>query len=94
MADEKQVKLLRLSVSEWNMWRRGYPHIWPSLSNADLDNANLSGANLSNADLNDAHLVSANLRGANLSGAQVTDEQLKGAKSLYGATMPDGSKHP
>jgi len=44
----------------------------------------LSGADLSDADLSRA----------NLSGATVTNEQLAGAKSLQGATMPDGSKHP
>ena len=31
---------------------------------------------------------------ANLSGAWVTEEQLKKAKSLKGATMLDGSIHP
>jgi hypothetical protein len=34
------------------------------------------------------------LNGAFLSRAKVTDEQLKKAQSLEGATMPDGSKHP
>jgi uncharacterized protein YjbI with pentapeptide repeats len=33
------------------------------------------------------------LEGANLSGANVTDEQLAQARSLKGATMPDGTKH-
>jgi Pentapeptide repeats (8 copies) len=48
--------------------------------------------------LSDANLVGANLSGAKLhktvlSGATVTEEQLKTAKSLKGATMPDGSIH-
>ncbi len=43
--------------------------------------------------------IKANLRGANLSeailyGSNVTKEQLEQAKSLKGATMPDGSIHP
>jgi uncharacterized protein YjbI with pentapeptide repeats len=36
----------------------------------------------------------ADLEIADLSGAWVNQEQLKKAKSLKGATMPDGSKHP
>jgi uncharacterized protein YjbI with pentapeptide repeats len=58
------------------------------LSQADLSNANLSEANLSNADLRGA-----NLTDAVLSGAKVTDEQLAEAKSLEGATMPNGQKY-
>jgi uncharacterized protein YjbI with pentapeptide repeats len=74
------------------------------LGNAMLISANLSGANLSNADLRGANLAYANLEGANLEGADlsgadltnaaVSDEQLDASKSLKGATMPDGSKHP
>ncbi len=49
---------------------------------------------LSKADLSGANLSGANLRGANLSGAiGTTPEQLIKAKSLKGATMPDGSIH-
>jgi len=50
---------------------------------ADLSETNLSGTNF----------LDANLTGANLTGVRVTDEQLKTAKSLKGATMPDGSIH-
>jgi hypothetical protein len=79
-----------------------------SLDGASLDGANLSGANLSGANLRDANLRDANLRDANLSGADlsgadlsgailvgaiVTNKQLAEAKSLAGATMPDGTKH-
>ena len=64
------------------------------LSFADLFAADLSGADLSFADLSDANLFTADLSGADLSGATVTQEQLAQAKSLQGATMPDGSKHP
>ena len=65
-----------------------------NLSNADLSDANLSNADLSEANLKDANLRNANLNDANLSGATVSEEQLQAAKSLEGATMPDGSKHP
>ena len=81
-----------------------YADLEANLSNADLYNANLSGAILYNANLSDANLEGANLSGAilynanlsnaDLSGAIVTQEQLARAKSLQGATMPDGSKHP
>jgi uncharacterized protein YjbI with pentapeptide repeats len=40
------------------------------------------------------NLSGANLFKDNLIGANVTEEQLKKAKSLAGATMPDGSVHP
>jgi hypothetical protein len=60
-----------------------------NLSQAQLWEANLTGADLSLADLSDA-----DFRDANLFKANVTDEQLKQAKSLTGATMPDGSIHP
>jgi uncharacterized protein YjbI with pentapeptide repeats len=69
------------------------------LKDANLHGTNLRGANLSGTDLGDAYLSAADLReadlsGANLSGATVTTEQLAQAKSLKGATMPDGSIHP
>jgi Pentapeptide repeats (8 copies) len=79
------------------------------LSGADLSGADLSGADLSwfrqesgedycadlsGADLSDTDISGADLSGANLKGAKVTDEQLAQAKSLEGAIMPDGSKHP
>lgn len=69
------------------------------LSGAHLRDADLSGAYLTNADLRDAdlrgaHLRDADLRNSDLSGARgVTNEQLSEAKSLKGATLPDGSKH-
>ncbi len=40
-----------------------------------------------------ANLSGADLSGANLEGAIVSDEQLKSAKSLGGAIMPDGSRN-
>ncbi len=66
-----------------------------NLRGASLSGANLSGANLSGANLEVAILKSADLSSADLSDAKgVTQEQLDQAKSLKGATMPDGSKHP
>ncbi|MEX2030707.1 MAG: pentapeptide repeat-containing protein [Anaerolineales bacterium] len=56
---------------------------------ADLQNAHLSmhavGPHFAEADLSGAMLYKANLRGAH-----VRDEQLSRARSLWGATMPDG----
>jgi uncharacterized protein YjbI with pentapeptide repeats len=58
--------------------------------------SNLGDANLTDDDLTDARLIvsDADLTDADLTGAKVTPEQLAKAKSLKGATMPDGSKHP
>jgi uncharacterized protein YjbI with pentapeptide repeats len=70
------------------------------LQGADLQGAKLQGANLEGswsfiqeADLEGAILTGVNLEGVNLQGAEVTDEQLIQAKSLEGATMPDGQKY-
>jgi uncharacterized protein YjbI with pentapeptide repeats len=77
-----------------------------SLSGANLTRAILKDADLSDADLGSADLSGANLSRANLSGAYdgfnsdgsrrlVTNEKLEEqAKSLEGATMPDGTIHP
>ena len=64
------------------------------LTDASLFLANLRGVDLSGAILDQADLGGAYLDGANLSGTQMTNEQLDAAKSLQGATMPDGSTHP
>jgi uncharacterized protein YjbI with pentapeptide repeats len=75
------------------------------LSEANLSRANLNGANLSRANLSKANLRYADLRGADLSGAYkmnsdgsnrklVANEELEQqAKSLEGATMPNGQKY-
>lgn len=66
-----------------------------ALCGADLSSAKLMGANLTRADLTEADLTEADLAKANLSGATgTTTEQLKKAKSLQGATLPDGKIHP
>src|SRR6266516_4333272 len=77
------------------------------LDGANLCGANLSGADLRYADVRETNLDRAKLWGANLwradlGGASLSEtnskddiEQLeKQAKSLKGATMPDGSIHP
>ena len=77
---------------------RGAQLNYANLREANLSDANLSdevlwrGSVLSDAtDLSDANLSGANLSGANLSGAYGwTEEQLSAAKTLEGATMPDG----
>lgn len=61
------------------------------LFGAKLNKADLSGAALEGAILSGATLEGAILSGAKLRGATVTMEQLEKAKSLEGATMPDGS---
>jgi uncharacterized protein YjbI with pentapeptide repeats len=53
----------------------------------------LCHANLCNPNLDEADLYNADLEAANLIEATVFTEQLNKAKSLQGATMPDGSKH-
>jgi uncharacterized protein YjbI with pentapeptide repeats len=65
------------------------------LEGAELYGADLYGAELYGADLRGADLSHADLRGVDLSEARGwTEEQLRAARSLEGATMPDGSKHP
>jgi len=63
---------------------------------ASLVDANLTNVNLTDADLTHTNLNKADLSEANLNGATgITIEQLKKqAKSLKGATMPDGSIYP
>jgi hypothetical protein len=78
------------------------------LDGADLRDADLRGATLKFTHLKNAKLRDADLRGAeflgvglqdadltdaNLEGSKVTNEELALAKSLKGATMPDGTKH-
>jgi uncharacterized protein YjbI with pentapeptide repeats len=64
-----------------------------NLSGADLSGADLSGADLSAAHLSGADLSEADLSRADLSEAELTKEQLQLAKSLEGATMPDGQNY-
>jgi uncharacterized protein YjbI with pentapeptide repeats len=74
------------------------------LRDATMSDANMSGAFLRYADLREAQLFDTNLSGADLPEADlgyarldgakgVTEEQLKEAKTLKGATMPNGQKY-
>jgi uncharacterized membrane protein len=68
------------------------------LEGADLRGADLRDANLSHTYLHRAHLEGANLQGADLRGAVLTDakvidDQLVEARSLEGATMPNGQTY-
>jgi hypothetical protein len=63
------------------------------LQAANLEAADLREANLQLAHLKGASLREADLRGANLQLALVADEQLPEARSLQGATMPNGQKY-
>jgi hypothetical protein len=60
---------------------------------ANLQGAVLAGANLHGANLMYANLREANLLKVNLSCALVAPEQLRTAKSLDGAIMPDGTAY-
>jgi uncharacterized protein YjbI with pentapeptide repeats len=93
--------LTAASLEDSNL--RGASLIYTDLQGAYLNRSDLSGANLTyakldfadltDADLTDATLTDATLEGANLKNAKVTLEQLAKARSLKGATMPNGSKH-
>jgi hypothetical protein len=64
-----------------------------NLNEADLSDSILDRADLTEADLSGANLEAVYLREANLRGVEATKEQLSAAKSLEGATMPDGTVH-
>ncbi len=89
--DKKIVDLDGADLSEADLFRA-------QRSKADLSRANLIEANLIEANLSSAKLMEADLSGADLSeaildGAIVTNKQLDEAKSLKGATMPNGTKY-
>jgi uncharacterized protein YjbI with pentapeptide repeats len=67
-----------------------------NLRGAKLDFADLRWADLNGANLDGAYISRVDLSRANLKDAKnITTEELeKQAKSLKGAIMPDGSKHP
>jgi len=71
--------------------------IGASLSHADLTSANLANAvfpGIGASSFDEADLSRANLRGARVLTNVKLEEALEKAKSLKGATMPDGSIHP
>jgi uncharacterized protein YjbI with pentapeptide repeats len=93
------------SVSLEGAYLQGANFSGADMSRANLEGTNLYHANLSGTVLWEASLKGANLAGADLTGANLTRANLNGvtgiaveilkkqAKSLQGATMPDGSKH-
>jgi uncharacterized protein YjbI with pentapeptide repeats len=99
--DRRFLDLSRADLSKADLWRASLigadlhgaylTEAW--LSGADLSKANLREAALHGARLNGANLSEAWLSKANLSGATVSDKQLTAAKSLRGATMPNGQKY-
>jgi uncharacterized protein YjbI with pentapeptide repeats len=92
--------LHKADLSEAHVWnaRMKGSHLGATiLVNADLSFTDLAGANLRHANLERAilsftNLEEADLWHANLEDADVTAEQLAEAKSLAGATLPDGAK--
>jgi len=96
-ADLFMADLYWAKLSEANL--HGVYLIKANLIQADLVKADLSGAylieaDLIRADLSEANLSNAWLRHANLSSATgLTDEQIIAARTLEGATMPNGQKY-
>ncbi len=104
-----QADFRKINFSQANLYKADLSDaflIGANLTGARLYGANLTGAFLVEADLSGANLREADLTGANLREADFTRANLKGAsgitiealekeaKSLKGAIMPDGSKHP
>jgi Pentapeptide repeats (8 copies) len=87
----KQANLQGIDLSKANL--RGADLSHANLQKAILIGADLQGTRLFMADLRGANLTGTNLERANLRDATITQEQWEKAKSLKGATMPDGTKH-
>src|SRR5260370_13669582 len=83
--------LYRANLSGTELWKANIGEA--NLNRTNLSGANLREANLGKADLTGANLMRTFLAEANLKGAKVSYQQLKQAKSLKGATMPDASIH-
>jgi len=90
-ADLRGAFLLGADLSKANLRQANLRQA--NLRQAYLFAADLSGANLQGANLQGTQLISACLSRADLTSAIVNEEQLAQAKSLEGATMPDGTKH-
>jgi uncharacterized protein YjbI with pentapeptide repeats len=94
-ADLQKASLGNVNLSGAFLDKANLQEAW--LNRADLTNASLREANLQNVyalqdlELRRADLTNANLSEAYLNGAKgFTNEQLRAATSLEGATMPDG----
>ncbi len=87
MANPEHIERLRLSVSDWNEWRKSNPSIKPDLSGEKLPlellGADLSRCNLTGSTLRTHHLTGANLFDANLSGADLTAARLVNANLTH-----------
>jgi len=67
---------------------------WVDLSNANLRAAKLSLCNLNGANMKDAKIDNADFYKANLRGVRnLSEDQLRQAARLWGATMPDGKRY-
>lgn len=95
--------LIRADLFGTNFTNADMRHV--KLGGAKLTLTTMSGTNLSQAEFLfqdttipqlpfiHATLFQVALNNADLTGARLTEEQLQGALSLHGVTMPDGSKH-
>src|SRR5260221_389030 len=90
-ANLNKIDLSQANLSETNLSEANLSEA--NLSKTNLRQANLRQANLRQANLSEADLSEADLSEANLIRTIVTEAQLKKAKSLDLATMPNGSKH-
>lgn len=73
---------------------RGVNLSYATLNYVNLANSNLTGADLHGSDMRNTDLTGANLSGANLKDVtELSNAQLARARSLAGATMPDGTLH-
>src|SRR5260221_475295 len=90
-ANLRQANLSKANLSGANLRQANFRQA--DLSKANLRQADLRQANLRQANLSEADLSEADLSEANLIRTIVTEAQLKKAKSLDLATMPNGSKH-
>ena len=84
MANEKQLKLIKQSIEDWNQWRKENSSVKIDLTDAFLRNMNfedaeLSAANLAGANLEGARISKANLDWADLTQAKLSYADLQGA---------------
>jgi uncharacterized protein YjbI with pentapeptide repeats len=89
-ADLRDTYLLGANLSDADLSGANLSHA--ALSFTHLSGANMTGTDLHSAEMQGADLADATLKGANLK--DLHDNQVRKAKSLTGAIMPDGSTHP
>jgi hypothetical protein len=81
MANEEQLRILKVGVEAWNQWRKDN-----SSSKVDLSGADLSGMNLTGIDLRDARLTRVDFRESNLQKARLSLANLSRA-AFIGASL-------